>query len=58
MKVKALKTIFDVTENKVYDVVSAYLGDIPNVTVMDNIGEVMVLFNDENFGMEFELIEE
>lgn len=58
MKIKALKTLFDVTENKIYDVVSAYLGDIPNVTVMDDIGEVMVLFNDENFGMEFELIEE
>lgn len=58
MKVKALKTIFDVTENKVYHVVSAYLEDIPNVTVMDDIGEVMVLFNDEHFGLEFEVLEE
>lgn len=61
MKIRALKTIFDVTEGRIYDVVKSNEGISMvsvNVSVLDDRKEIMVLFNDEEFGNEFEVVEE
>lgn len=61
MKIRALKTIFDVTEGRIYDVVKSNKGISMvsvNVSVLDDRKEIMVLFNDEEFGNEFEVVEE
>lgn len=57
MKIKALKSIFDTEEGKVYDVIK--LGsDGSHVSFLDDQGELMFLFNNEDYEDEFEVVEE
>lgn len=61
MKIKALKTIFDVQEGEIYEVIKSSEDKSMvsvNVSILDDRNEVMVLFNDEELGNEFEVVEE
>lgn len=61
MKIKALKSIFDVQEGKIYEVIKSSEDKSMvsvNVSILDDRNEVMVLFNDDELGNEFEVVEE
>lgn len=57
MMIKALKSIYDIEEGNVYDVVFLYKKE-SKALVIDDRGDVMMLVNGLKSGDEFEVVEE